>query len=114
MWFSVVIGQQFGLVSGMLELPLFLSVVRLLVLGGYGGEKDVLKEDKPVLAVASSLLVTLVLLLVVHSSKDLVAVPGSLRFRDSPMWGSTDPIDASVPVLQYEICCPIMNKCDMM
>ena len=109
MWFSVELWQPFELVAGILE-----SQLPLVVLSGYGGEQDVLEEDKPVLAVDSSLLLPVVVLLVLPNIKDLGADPGSLRFLDSPIWGSKDPIDASFPFLQYEISCPIINKSDVM
>lgn len=104
MWLFVVIGGRFELVAGILVSSLSLSVVSLLL---HPGEMDVLEEDNPVLAVASSLL--LLTLLLFHENEGLDTV-----HRNSPTWGSTDPIDASVPVLQYEIGCPIVNNSDLM
>lgn len=100
---SVLIGLQFEFVASIL-LPLLLSIVPLLLPSGDGGEMEVFEEYNPVLAVPSSLWLFVLLF---NNSKDLGEVPGNLRFLDSTMWGSKDPIDGSVPVLQFEICCPI-------
>jgi hypothetical protein len=92
----------------LLKLPLMLLFLPPIVPLLLPSEKDddfEFEDVCPVLAVARDIAVLSSLW---NCCKDFGAATGSLRFRHSRMCGSKEPIDVSVPVLQWEICCPMI------